>query len=114
MSEMIERASNLLGHVIAVADDVLCRPHLARHDVVQRVLAEIKTRHEKPSENQRRTYFAMGLMQALDHVMWARRSGDDEDARAWMAVAGTCLPYIRRDAFRALEDEKLQGSTTQE
>lgn len=110
---MNDRASNLLGHVIAVADDVLCRPHLARHDVVSRVLAEIKTRHEKPSEHERRTHFAMALMFALDHVMWARRSGDGEDERAWMAVGGCMLPYIKRDAFRALEDEREQSSTTQ-
>jgi len=99
--------SKTLGALIDIANHVVTRHGLTLggnivDDHFAQIAAEVRAADARPSEGIRCTNAALVMVIALE----AYRDGDRDAASPWLMIAGTLLPMLRSDAWRALNDEK--------
>lgn len=98
--------SQALTELIKCADDIVLRPAVLAAFPPPKffdLIGEINLADERPAENIRTTRAAMAMIPAIENF-YADSKGDCH----WQMVIGAILPLLRRDAFRALQNEREQ------
>ena len=108
------RNSQVLGDLVAYADQVLARPHVAfgHAERIAELTPEINAAVRRPAVDGARTIDASAAMlaQCLAELAADLRSVSQEK---WIAIAGALLPWVARDLRKAAEAE-LRVSTTEQ
>jgi hypothetical protein len=96
--------SQTLTDLITVANDTVTRRGM--QNVIGGHFAlladEIRQAEARPAENIRTTRAAMIMVFALEEFA----DGPHDAGSPWLMLAGTTLPLLRVDAWRALQNEK--------
>jgi hypothetical protein len=103
--------SEILTDLIGIAEEEVVRP--AKHYGVTvdarftRVAAEMRHADVLPAEGIRTTRAAMIMITALDEFFASERA----DSSPWLMLAGTTLPLLRTEAWRARwNEQEARGS----
>jgi hypothetical protein len=99
---------DLLGQIVALAQDVLCRPAGDRADrrarceeldlKLEAAIASAGGAGARFLDN-----FAPMLLQAIERALLKRQYGDEQGAAQWESLVGSLMPQVRADSARALD-----------
>jgi hypothetical protein len=97
--------SQVLTELIGFAEETVTRP--AKHygfsvDVLVRLAAEVRHADALPAEGIRTTRAGMMMVIAIEEFF----STDREATSPWLMLAGSLLPMLRAEAWRARRNEQ--------
>lgn len=103
--------SETLTDLIVLAEDTIARPMkhygFAVDERFTIVSQEIRRADGLPAEGIRTTRAAMIMVTALDEFI----ASDRESTSPWLMLAGTALPLLRAEAWRARRNEQEARGT---
>jgi hypothetical protein len=99
--------SETLNQLIAVAEIAIVRPQTRELHTAAAIFAEIRLADARPAEGIRTTRAALVMVILLEEFL----AGDREPTSHHLMLAGAALPWLRGEAWRAVQNEKEARET---
>lgn len=101
--------SATLNDLTGIAEQTVTKPSRylsdAGKEVFAGIVAEVRAAEARPAEDVRTTSAALMMVLALEEF-YAAGAASENLSNPWLMIAGSLLPLLRVDAWRAFNNEK--------